>query len=575
MLSYRMNYLGTIPLICGAGMGLPPPKGQIPQSGSIARCLDNMYSLAQLISVQARLTLVAWAMLLTASGALLAQEGSEPLDKKIDRLIHELGDEKYSVRQRAQEELAELGFEAYEALSAAKTDDDLEIAARAKYLLLLIEAQWSAEYEPEEVRRWLGYYQSHSREVRLEVLNVLPRLPGGIGIPTLCRLVRFEKSTYWSKQAAVAILDWEPIDQEARDGWAKTLRAHLGGSSRPAAHWLHTYLRFRDDPKTALSQWAKLVREEQAVLQSSPDQSSPRIVAALLYYLAIAQADQGDKESAENTAKQARQLSSSRSSSSLDTAVALQRRGRLRWAELEYRQVIDAGATKPKVEAQSALSEMWHDQGNDLAAAKLLEEMLTIDNREVEAALKDTPLERTAEEVRARMCYFFACHWADKGDRNKQQEYLDEAIKHDPAELDTLIARYRLPDTTPEYHQKTIELVEQAAAALRQMIGESPGEPTFYNQFAWLVGNTEGDLDEALRYARKAVQLRPQSGALLDTLAHVYFAKGDLENAVKFQTKAVRFQPHSGLIVRKLDVFRKALEEKKKNEAQDQDGKDG
>ena len=161
-----------------------------------------MHSLTQLLSLHVRLAVVASAVLLTASGELLAQEGSEPLDEKIDRLIHELGDEKYSVRQRAQEELTELGFEAYEALSAATTHDDLEIATRAKYLLLLIQAQWSAENEPDEVRRWLAYYQSHSREVRLEVLNVLPRLPGGIGVPTLCRLVRFEKSKHWSKQAA-------------------------------------------------------------------------------------------------------------------------------------------------------------------------------------------------------------------------------------------------------------------------------------------------------------------------------------------------------------------------------------
>ena len=85
-----------------------------------------------------------------------------------------------------------------------------------------------------------------------------------------------------------------------------------------------------------------------------------------------------------------------------------------------------------------------------------------------------------------------------------------------------------------------------------------------YNQYAWLVGNTEGDFDEAVRCARKSLELQPEEGGYYDTLAHVYFGKGDLENAVKYQTKAAQLDPHSGLIRGKLELFRKKLQEKKK-----------
>jgi len=51
--------------------------------------------------------------------------------ERIAKLIRQLGDKDYYVRQRAQEELARTGFEAFDALSTATTDEDLEIASRA------------------------------------------------------------------------------------------------------------------------------------------------------------------------------------------------------------------------------------------------------------------------------------------------------------------------------------------------------------------------------------------------------------------------------------------------------------
>ncbi|MFH1922228.1 MAG: hypothetical protein ABIP48_20380 [Planctomycetota bacterium] len=516
----------------------------------------------QLFPLRIVVAVVASVLLASAPGRLTAQEGPEPLQERIDRLIEELGDAKYAVRERAQEELAELGYEAYDALQAATTHEDLEIATRAKYLLLLIPAQWSVENEPEEVRRYLAYYhQSPSPEMRSEVLSRLARLPGGVGVPALCRLVRFETSTLWSKHAAVALFNQEPLDQTGRDRWVKTLQEHLGRSGRPAARWLHAYLAFQEAPKATLAEWTKLAEEEEQVFKQSPDQSSPRIVATLWYHLAIAQADQGEAEPAEKSAERARQFSPSRSANRLDarldTAVALGRRGRFPWAELEYRQVIDGGPNALKVRAAQGLAEMQHDQGNDLGSAEALADLLKIDDQELTQIL--APFEQTIGGVRARMSFFHACHWAGKGDRARHRKFLDEAVQHDPAELDVLIARHQLPDTDPEYQRQTLAMIEKAAAGLRQQIGEFPDQPIFYNQFAWLVGNTAGDRDEALRFAQKAVELRPESGAYLDTLAHVYFGRGEVEKAVETQTKAAEFEPHSGLIAKKLEVFRNAL----------------
>ncbi len=550
--------------------------GQTPQFG--AAVVSTFFSNSRQgvsISCPAVLpVLAALAVLITASGGVLAGEQAESLDERIERLIEDLGHEKYTVRERAQQELAELGFEAYDALSAAANHEDLEIATRAKYLLLLIPAQWNIENEPPEVRRLLSYYQSEAWEVRSFVLNDLARLSQGTGVPALCRLVRFERSTQWSKRAAVVLMNWEPADQAGRARWAKTIREQLGRSARPGARWLRTYLSFRDDPKKAVSEWEKLIDQEKSALQHSPEQSDPSMAAALWYYLALAQAEQGDEASAEETAERAHQFSPVRSSMRLrariDMALALVQRGRFRWAEQEYRHVLDAGVPYAKVRAGVLFSETLHDQGDNLAAANVLEEVLEIEERQLEPILD--LMNRTHGEIRARMAYFLACHWEEQGDRTKQRQYLDEAVEHDPAELDALIARHQHPDKDPEFRQKTVALIEKAASSYREAIAGTPDEsrqkPVLCNQFAWLVGNTEGDLDEALQFARKAIELQPDAAAYLDTLAHVYFARGELDNAVKYQIKAAEHDPYSGLVAKKLKVFRNALKQNEETERQ-------
>ena len=68
---------------------------------------------------------------------------------------------------------------------------------------------------------------------------------------------------------------------------------------------------------------------------------------------------------------------------------------------------------------------------------------------------------RKADEIRARMNYFFACHWQAKGDKAKQSEYLDKALKADPGDVDVLIACYRLADRPPDYHATTWHLIKK------------------------------------------------------------------------------------------------------------------
>ena len=128
------------------------------------------------------------------------------------------------------------------------------------------------------------------------------------------------------------------------------------------------------------------------------------------------------------------------------------------------------------------------------------------------------------------------------------------------------------------------DLIKTAADGFRRDIAESENElrkavdpdsreelhrelANTCNQFAWLVGNTEGDFQEAVRISRRSVELSPQAGGLWDTLGRCYFAAGDLPNAIKAQQRAMKFEPHSGQMQRQLELFQKTLAEKQKGPA--------
>src|SRR5260221_6385484 len=65
-----------------------------------------------------------------ASAAGRAKAGVDAAEPPISALIRQLGDEQYSVRQQAQEELARLGADAFDALVTAELNDRIENANR-------------------------------------------------------------------------------------------------------------------------------------------------------------------------------------------------------------------------------------------------------------------------------------------------------------------------------------------------------------------------------------------------------------------------------------------------------------
>ena len=134
------------------------------------------------------------------------------------------------------------------------------------------------------------------------------------------------------------------------------------------------------------------------------------------------------------------------------------------------------------------------------------------------------------------------------------------ALALSPHDADVLIELYRLEDPSDEVREQTMKQLGAAIEHFHDEMLATPEDSTGYNQYAWLVGNTEGDLDEALKASRTSLQLRPGTAGYLDTLGRVHYTRGEYLEAVQVQQQAVALEPHSQPLVAQLELFRAARE---------------
>ena len=243
----------------------------------------------------------------------------------------------------------------------------------------------------------------------------------------------------------------------------------------------------------------------------------------------------------------------------LQAAMLLARWGEADWALREYRSVVDDPKSPLGDLALAGIlgSEFLNEQERHAEAAAMLRVVLDVRGGD------DTPqilmrLERDPRSVRSRLLYFEACAAAARGDEVTHRSRLEESLAAYPKDVDSLIGWYRLADDA-RHRADAAARVERALEQIEEEIQAVPDDATGYNEYAWLVANTEGDVRKAVRYAQKALAISFDNPSYLDTLAHCRAAAGDAAGAFRAQLLAVRQEPHNLVIRRNLDRFRAAL----------------
>jgi tetratricopeptide (TPR) repeat protein len=86
---------------------------------------------------------------------------------------------------------------------------------------------------------------------------------------------------------------------------------------------------------------------------------------------------------------------------------------------------------------------------------------------------------------------------------------------------------------------------EAALASFRKAVDIEPRLHLAYNNFAWLAADRKTELDRALAWARRALELAPGTAAYEDTLGAVLEARGETAAAVDAYRRAIKAAPRT------------------------------
>ncbi|MEO1526358.1 MAG: tetratricopeptide repeat protein [Planctomycetota bacterium] len=260
----------------------------------------------------------------------------------------------------------------------------------------------------------------------------------------------------------------------------------------------------------------------------------------------------------------------------LDVGRQLYQRGCFEWYDREIREVIDhcgiesmTGVRARREIAFSLTERMMYDKVTDVLTPI------------VERLEKDAQYSQRLLGNRISVDHILSTfHFADAMVELKRpdriaiaKELFQQAYREDPRNIDILIKMFRIDPENTTWMKSIRNLIAQDLARRERRIAQYELDykrsrdgrilAEELNQFAWLVANTEGDFEKALKSSLRSLELTDDTypddeSARLDTCGRCYFALGRFEEAIKTQRKALKLAPHSPPMVRQLAEFEAA-----------------
>ena len=255
----------------------------------------------------------------------------------------------------------------------------------------------------------------------------------------------------------------------------------------------------------------------------------------------------------------------------------LRDRGLFRWAEREYRHIIERLPVDSRAAAfaRRNLALMFGELQRHGEVVAVLTPLIDRIEKDKQLMRRLNGVRFDYSWIRSLQQFHEGLGLIERGRREAAAPVLEKAWDlSNPPNVDILIAMYRL-DLDAQWNRRVRDILDKTIAVAetdirnaeiqaRQMgrFGFSDERlASELNEYAWLVSNTEGDYRKALRYSERSLEISPDEPALLDTCARCHFALGDYVAAIQTQRRALRLMPHSPPLRRQLRQFEAAAEE--------------
>lgn len=540
------------------------------------------------------------------------KESSKEQEKTVASLLLQLGDDDFFVREQAEKELQQLGLKVVRELQDASASSDLEMAERAKKLLLLLEINWIDSVDTPPVRSLMRQYaESDMIQRKIGLIGELSDWSGnrdflnGEGIHALCRIIRFERDPLVRAEAVRSIIALPPLRYSSRFHWFEKVIETFEGMEddflidliRCFAQTRNDVIRLREQllfqadlpiPVSLLEQIARLEKSIATFREGriwSEGRKGTDSDILLFYAIAELQEGLGLNEAVQRTVQGALEVVPVWTEEGLSpylahylVALYLEERNCPKWANQEYEMVAQK---EPRFK-----SEVYARMGGNC---------LLLDEIEKAAESFQIVVETVAHPLNPGNDFFagnptfFAMMQQyclakiafQQGNRVGSQQYLEEVFRRDSSFADGLVLRHQLglppsaqsvgadltieveseSEQIGEYRLKTAEMIERTLMnstrtieEMRRTRGMDERTSGPLNQLAWILANTGGDDELALKSIDEALSYCPDNPGFLDTLAHVYHLKGEKERAIATECRAIAIAPQ-------IQLFRKALKQ--------------
>lgn len=172
---------------------------------------------------------------------------------------------------------------------------------------------------------------------------------------------------------------------------------------------------------------------------------------------------------------------------------------------------------------------------------------------EEETAIKELEMIKQKTGVLTQINRVLAEMFYDRKDFNKAIAVYDELLTEDigkKREAVYLFARGASQERLGHY--------DKASKDLSRSIELEPNNPVALNYLGYMWVDMDKNVDEGFAYINKAMLLRPNDGAIVDSLGWAYFKRGEYAKSVILLERAAEMRPEDGVIISHLgDVYEK------------------